>query len=214
MSFNCLNARETPATKRDAYKAAGLWASLCVAGLFLAACSSSAPVRYFTLQGPAAEACTTTAGAAPLVQLLKVSVPEALDRPQLVFRTGDNTLSVNESARWAEPLKSGLSGTLAAALMQALGCAPVVWGSVGTEDATWTVSVDIQRFDARRAQSVVLEAQWSLRARSDGKIVSRRSVVQETVAGDSLEAIVAAETRAVAGLARDIAHALKGRAPG
>jgi len=179
----------------------------CLA-LLLGACASAPPVRYFTLQGPVAEPCARapTAGEAVArsVQLVRVSVPDVVDRPQLVFRTGDNTLSVNEYARWAEPLKSTLSSLLASELTQALGCVPVVLRSTGIEDTAWKLSVDVWRLEARPGQFVVLEAVWSLRG--SGKAFSRRSLVQEAVAGESLEATVAAQSRAVAGLARDIAR--------
>jgi hypothetical protein len=182
----------------------------CLA-LLLGGCASSPPVRYFTLQGPVAEACakapTASEVAARSVQLLHVSVPDVVDRPQLVFRTGDNTLSVNETARWAEPLKSALSSLLASELAQALGCVPVVLRSTGIEDTAWKLSVDVRRLEARPGQSVVLEAVWSLRG--NAKAFSRRSLIQEAVVGESLEAMVAAQSRAVAGLARDIARLIE-----
>lgn len=182
----------------------------CLA-LLLGACASSPPVRYFTLQGPTAEACakapTASETAARSVQLLHVSVPEAVDRPQLVLRTGDNTLSLNEYARWAEPLKSAVSNLLASELTQALGCVPVVLRSAGIADTAWKLSVDVRRLEARPGQSVVLEAVWSLRG--NGQAFSRHSLVQVAVAGEGLEAMVAAQSRAVAGLARDIARVIE-----
>lgn len=184
--------------------------------LFLSACGSSPAVRYFTLQGPVDQRTSSTltadAMAARSVQLVSLSVPEAVDRPQLVLRTGDNTVRVDELARWAEPLKRSLSGVLAAEMMQALGGAPVLLRSGGSEETAWKLSVDVLRFDARQGQDVALEAVWSLRSRSDGKSFSRRSVAQETVAGESLEAIVAAQSRAVASLARDVARLVEEQA--
>ncbi|MDD5296761.1 MAG: PqiC family protein [Rhodocyclaceae bacterium] len=182
------------------------WCSL----LGLGACGGSPAVRYFTLQGPATESCVKVPGndaqGARSVQLVGLTVPDGLDRPQLVFRTGDSTLSVNEHARWAEPLKSALSGALALELSRTLGCAPVVLRPTGIEEMAWKLSVDVQRLDVRPGQDVVLEAVWSLRRRSDGKAFVRRSVVRESLAGEALEAAVAAQSRAVAGLARDIAR--------
>jgi hypothetical protein len=182
----------------------------CLA-LLLGACAGSPPVRYFTLQGPATEACarlpSASEAAARSVQLLHVSVPDGLDRPQLVFRTGDNTLSVSETARWAEPLKSALATLLASELTQALGCVPVVLQSPGIEETAWKLSVEVRRLEARPGQSVVLEAVWSLRGQ--GKHFSRQSLVKEPVLGDTLEAMVAAQSRAVAGLARDIARLIE-----
>jgi len=177
--------------------------------LVLGACGSSPAVRYYTLQVPAneraAEPLAGVAAASRSVQLVSVTVPEVVDRPQLVLRTGDNTLNVNEQARWAEPLKKSLAGALASEMMQVLGGAPVVLRVSGIEDAAWKLSVDIQRLDAQVGKGVVLEAVWSLRDKAGTKTISRHSVIKELVMGDALETIVAAESRAVAKLAGEIA---------
>ncbi len=185
------------------------WLPALGAALLLGACTGSVPVRYFTLQGPLAEACAPMpAAAARSLRLTRLSVPEAVDRPQLVFRTGDNTLSVNEHAHWVEPLKSALAGALAADLSQALGCAPVFLRSTDVEDAAWSLAVEVQRFDAGPGQTVLLEAWWTLRG-PDGKSFNRRSVVRESATADTPEAMVAAQSRAVRGLARDIARQIE-----
>jgi uncharacterized lipoprotein YmbA len=183
--------------------------------LLLAACSSSPPVRYFTLQsGSAAPAGAMSAAmmataAARSVQLTSLSLPEAVDRMQLVLRTGDNTLSVNEHARWAEPLKAAFAQALASGMRAALDGAPVVVRAGGLEDMAWKLSVDVQRFDAQAGKSVVLEAVWTLRGRDAGKALTRASVIQEAANGDTLEAIVAAQSRAVAALAREIGDSVE-----
>ena len=179
--------------------------------VLLGACASSPPVRYFTLQGPMEETCAPvlTTTMARSVQLLRLSVPEAVDRPQLVFRTGDNTLNMNDNALWAEPLNTALSRTLAADLSQALGCAPVLLRSTNMEGTAWSLSVELRRFDAGPGRAVVLEAWWILSGRANGKTLNRRSVVRESAAGETPEAIVAAQSRAVKELARDIARQLE-----
>lgn len=199
------NEKVTPNPLARWRAGAGLLGSV----LLLGACAGSSPVRYFTLQGAPAGACAgVPAAAARSVQLTRVSVPEAVDRPQMVLRTGDNTLSVNEHAQWAEPLKSALAGALAADLSQALGCAPVFLRSTDVEDTAWRLAVEVQRFDAGPGRSVLLEAWWTLRGRGDGQTFNRRSVVQEPAAAATPEAMVAAQSRAVKALAQDIARQL------
>ena len=182
-------------------------------------------MRYFTLQGAATATATATAaeGAAAVapaaalrsVQLVGLSLPEAVDRPQLVSRSGENTLNVHEYARWAEPLKSAFAVVLAAEMRAALGGAPVVVRAAGIEDTAWRLGIDVQRFDAQPGQAVVLEAVWTLRGRADGKsggTISRASVVREALAGGSLEAMVAAQSRATARLAQEIAGVVDAQA--
>ena len=208
--------------QRNRRIAAGIAVSCALA---LGACGSSPPVRYFTLQGAATATATATAaeGAAAVapaaalrsVQLVGLSLPEAVDRPQLVSRSGENTLSVHEYARWAEPLKSAFAVVLAAEMRAALGGAPVVVRAAGIEDTAWRLGIDVQRFDAQPGQAVVLEAVWTLRGRADGKsggTISRASVVREALAGGSLEAMVAAQSRATARLAQEIAGVVDAQA--
>lgn len=202
--------------QRNRRIAAGIAVSCALA---LGACGSSPPVRYFTLQGAAAsaEGAAAVAPAAALrsVQLVGLSLPEAVDRPQLVSRSGENTLNVHEYARWAEPLKSAFAVVLAAEMRAALGGAPVVVRAAGIEDTAWRLGIDVQRFDAQPGQAVVLEAVWTLRGRADGKsggTISRASVVREALAGGSLEAMVAAQSRATARLAQEIAGVVDAQA--
>lgn len=220
------NARDTSQhhpqrnPQRNRRIAAGIAVSCALA---LGACGSSPPVRYFTLQGAATATATAAEGAAAVapaaalrsVQLVGLSLPEAVDRPQLVSRSGENTLNVHEYARWAEPLKSAFAVVLAAEMRAALGGAPVVVRAAGIEDTAWRLGIDVQRFDAQPGQAVVLEAVWTLRGRADGKsggTISRASVVREALAGGSLEAMVAAQSRATARLAQEIAGVVDAQA--
>lgn len=192
--------------------ATGLVLSLA---LLLSGCGGSPAVRYVTLQGPAASACIPAPGAAARsVQLLQLTLPEGVDRPQLVSRIGDNSLKVDEQARWAEPLRSALAGILASELSQALVCAPVVLRPVGIEDSAWKLAVEIQRLEARPGRSVLLEAVWSLRSRVGGKTLSARAVLEEPLPGETPEAMAAAQSRAAVRLARDIARAIETQAAG
>ena len=192
-------------------------ATLLAGSLFLGACGSSPAVRYYTLQGPAlektAEVPVTNAVDARSVQLVSLTVPQSVDRPQLVLRSGDNTLNVREQDRWAEPLKHNLALVLAATMMQDLSGAPVVVRATGLEESAWKLGVDIQRFEAQAGQAVTLEAVWTLKHQGEAKPLSRVSKVREVVNGDGLEAVVAAQSRAVAQLAREIARSVNAASP-
>jgi len=187
-------------------------ATLLAGSLLLGACGSSPAVRYYTLQGPAlektAEVPVTNAVDARSVQLVSLTVPQSVDRPQLVLRSGDNTLNVREQDRWAEPLKHNLALVLAATMMQDLDGAPVVVRATGLEETAWKLGIDIQRFEAQPGQAVTLEAVWTLKHQGESKPLSRVSKVRETMHSDSMEAVVAAQSRAVTQLAREIARSI------
>ena len=129
-----------------------------------------------------------------------------MDRPQLVLRTGENSLSVNEHARWAEPLRNAFALVLAAEMRAALGGAPVLVRAAGADNAAWKLSVDVQRFEAQPGRGAILEAVWSLRGNAGAKALTQSSSITEAANADTLEALVAAQSRAVATLAREIAR--------
>ena len=71
----------------------------------LVGCSSSPPVVFYTLtEIPSTTASSKTVAYEILVG--PVTLPETLDRPQLVTRVTDTRVSVLEQQRWAAPLKS------------------------------------------------------------------------------------------------------------
>ncbi|MCV6905427.1 MAG: PqiC family protein, partial [Achromobacter xylosoxidans] len=62
--------------------------------LLLAACASSPPVHYYTLQGPAPQAPAVPRAAAPfLLEVQGVNVASQADQPQLMVRTGDGSVA-------------------------------------------------------------------------------------------------------------------------
>src|SRR4029434_7986687 len=89
----------------------------CVLVLFVTGCTST-PVRYYTLSA-------ATESAAPSSDLSvvvgPVSVPDEVDRPQLVVRTGPNQMQVDEFNLWAAPLQSNISRVVAQNLATLLG---------------------------------------------------------------------------------------------
>src|SRR6185369_10877151 len=184
-----------------------LTSALCLAVALLAGCSSSPRVTFYTLN----VAATNEAPAPPLnsVAIGPITLPDLLDRPQLVVRTAANQVDILETHRWAESLKSGIPRTIAADLAILLKPARVSsYPQNAGVDAGYRVLLDIQRFEMTAGAGVGLEALWSVRTR-DG-VVSRsgRTVVSEPVGAAGYDALVAAQSRALAALSRDLARAL------
>jgi len=173
----------------------------------LAACGSSPAPRLYTLDASA----PGTSGAATglSVYVGPVAVPDAVDRPQLVVRTGANEVVVLDGHRWAEPLKVAIGRVLASKLSRDLGT-PRVGAFPGTAlaDAAFRVQVDVQRFESAPESAVVLEAVWSVRRAAGGATASGRTVATESAAGN-YEAIPLAHARALEALSRDIAAAIR-----
>ena len=188
----------------------------CLA-LSLTACALSLPpTRYYTLTAgditgvlPAAQAV-----ARYRVAVGPVSVPDVLDRPQLVLRAGPNRYVINDEARWAEPLKTEIPRVLAATLARQL---PDAWVAANTQhmgrNADFHVLVDLRRLESTPGQSVLVEAAWSITGPDVDERRQARELIVEPVAGDGIDALVAAQGRALETLGVKIAAGFAGLVP-
>jgi len=171
-------------------------------------CGTSPPPRFFTLASePPASAA---AAIAPVLTIAvgPVTVPELVDRPQFVLRSAPNAVEIAELARWAAPLKSEIPRVIADHLARLIDGART-WSSAQRASSglpDYRVLVDIQRFEMTPGEGAMLQALWTVRAR-DGAPVSGRSVVTEP-AGAGYDDLVAAHSRALASVSRDIATAI------
>jgi uncharacterized lipoprotein YmbA len=186
----------------------GAFILLLPAAALLAACATSPSSHFYTLSAEA-PAASAPAAASYTVAIGTVSVPEAVDRPQLVVRTGANGVAIDEFERWASPVKSEITRVLALDLTQSLGGA-IVYAHpyIGAVQPDYSVGVDVQRFDATLGDAVVVEALWTVRP-AKGEPKHGRTTVREPAQGKDYAALVAAYSRAVARLSADIAGAIR-----
>ncbi len=176
----------------------------------LAGCGSPPKERFYTLSAAGVAASATAAGSGAPVVVGPVTLPEVVDRPQLVVRIGANEVAILEQHRWAEPLKSEIPRLIARTLSQLLGAARVfAYPESVSQEAGLRVTVDILRFDAALGIDASVEALWSVRRLPGGKPITGRSVVREPIAVEGYDAVVAAYGRALATLSRDLARAIR-----
>jgi uncharacterized lipoprotein YmbA len=139
-----------------------------------------------------------------------VTVPDMVDRPQIVTRNPDNTIEMNEFARWAAPLKSDIGRVIAADLAQRLGTAHVSTVDLGAaRPPVWRVRVNIMRFDSVPGDSVTIEAQWAVRPPGHAATALGHTLAHEPVASHEYGALVDAHDRALATISADIAAAIR-----
>jgi uncharacterized lipoprotein YmbA len=178
-----------------------------LAGL-LGGCSATPPSSFYTL-GPGA-ALERTGAAIPINIIVgPVTVPELVDRPQIVTRVGVNEVRLNEFARWAEPLKSDIARTVAADLSQLLGTDVNVFDSGEYAAPTWRVRVDVMRIESEPAVAVAVDALWVIQPSRNEPPIGGRSIVREVVTEPGYAPLVAAHDRALATVSRDIAAAIR-----
>jgi len=177
-----------------------------IALCFLAGCATSPASKFYTLS--AVQVVEQSSNAAPVaIAIDPVTVPELVDRSQIVTKLDTNRVSIDEFARWAEPLKSQIPRVLAADLARFIPGAIVSTYPQRVDDNAYRVSVDVQSFDASTNGAVTVAVIWSVRAPNRRERVSGRSVVHETADGPGYDALVKAHSRALASVASDIAVA-------
>ena len=176
--------------------------------LMLAACASSPSTEHdFTLS---VEAPAQPVRAMPDVSIAvgAARVPEMYDRPQLVVRASDNRVRLLEQERWAEPLKSAIPRVVAADLGRLLGTArTTAYPAAESRDTGYRVTLDVQRFDATPGQGADVDVAWHVHRLAGGAIRDGRTTAHEAASGE-YEALVAAQSRALATVSRDIAQAI------
>ncbi len=182
----------------------------CVMALVASAGCGSSPTRFYALS-PLPQGGGPTGGVArsgPALGIGPVSVPERLNRPEIVTWVGDNTLRLAEFDVWAAPLQDSITRVLAENLSVLLPTDRATifpWASDTPID--YEVRVEVSRLDGALGGECSLIARWSILRRADKQMKAGRSSHTEP-AGDAYATFVAAQSRLVASLSRDIAAAL------
>ena len=181
-----------------------------LAALFAAGCGVSPRVVFYTLAPAERVESGVTGKGAPSVVVGPVTLPETVDRPQLVVRSSANRVEILESHRWAEPLKSEIPLLVARDLGRLLGSDRVSsYRQYAGEEAQYRVLLDITRFESGPGDTVGVEAVWTLRRAAGGVAKTGRTRVSEKVEGAGYDALVAAYGRALVTVSRDIAGAIQ-----
>lgn len=182
---------------------------LCtVMTLVVCACAISSPVQYFSLD----DGRPTVAGSPDglSVAVTRINLPDLVDRPQLVMRTADHSLQINDQYEWAEPLRRQIPNVVARDLGEALNSGRVIALPIDGQDfdADFKVMLDIQRLEVISGQGVDLDVVWRVTSRDGGTFVGRSQVrkpLEATSESSGYPAAVAAQSRALRNVAIDIA---------
>lgn len=183
--------------------------TIVLLALLTAACGRSPRVTFYTLSSDAKVEATTAKGGGPAVSVGPVSLPEVVDRPQLVVRVAANRVEILESHRWAEPLKSEIPRVLARDLGRLLGSYRVSsYREYAAAEPEYGVLLDITRFESTPGEGVTVEALWSLRHGARGASKTGHLLVHEKVQGGGYDPLVAAYDRALELVSAELAKAI------
>ena len=194
-------------------RATGLAALPLLIGM-LSGCAGSPPVYLYTLSAEATAGAADPAivGKELRIAVGPISLPEVVDRPQLVVRSGPNQVTLIDQHRWAGSLKAEIPRVIAGNLSRLLATGQVwAYPQNATGPFDYRVLVDIQRFESTPGQIAAIDALWTIQHPSKEGVVSKtgRSTVQQPIAGKGYDSLVAAHSGALAAISRDIAEAIR-----
>jgi hypothetical protein len=136
-----------------------------------------------------------------------------LNRPQIVTWINESMLHLAEFDRWAAPLQDSITRVLAENLSVLLPTDRVAlfpWMSDTPIDHE--VRVEVSRFEGSLGKDCLLVARWSIFRRGDKRTTPGKSNHTEP-AGESYVTLVAAQSRLLGALSRDIVAAIKAAGP-
>jgi uncharacterized lipoprotein YmbA len=140
----------------------------------------------------------------------RILLPEFLNRPQIVTRPSANKVHMAEFSQWAEPLEKGIPRVVSENLARLTGSDQVsVYPWPTQMEIDLMVEIAVIRFEGDADGEVSLVARWRL-VRTDGSEVHplQGSSYADSAGDRSIEALVAAMSRTLASLSRDIASAI------
>jgi len=139
-----------------------------------------------------------------------IKVADYLDQSKLVTRTGDNRLLKAEFDLWAGALKDNLTNVLAENIGLLLPTERIfIYPWRLSEPVDYQVILDVVRFDGDLEKEAWLVARWSIVGGKDKELLEvDRSSIREPVTGSGYEALVTAQSRALARLSREIVEAI------
>lgn len=178
----------------------------------LAGCFGTSPrAVYYTLRPIDTPAATPPADASkPLaVGIGPIKFPDELNRPAIVTRSGRNRLEVNEFHRWGGSLEKNVTRVMEENLALLLKTDRIMsrpWERYFQPDVR--IALDIRQFDGRLGKYASLNVTWMIIGpEGDAPLLVRRTIIQEAVTGEGYDGLVDAQSRALAGLCREIAEA-------
>ncbi len=178
--------------------------------LLLAACGSLPQESYYTLSAPQSPPAADSASPLSL-QVGPVTVPDAVDRTNMVLRVSPNQVEISDTWRWAEPLKTAIPRVLAETLSRELRTPRVFASRAGPSGPVdYRIAVEVQRFESSLDTGAMIVAVWSVvPAAKDGVTRSGRTVAEEPLPTRDPQGLAVAHSRALDRIGRDIAAAIR-----
>jgi uncharacterized lipoprotein YmbA len=181
--------------------------------LLVLGCTSSPATRFYTLSslqegGRGPKESPSDQGLVIVVG--PIQFPAYLDRTEIVTRASNNKITLSEFDLWVGSLAEDFNRALAENLSVLLSTESViVYPRLRPGLAKYQITMDVIRFDGSLGGDVSLIVRWAILEGKERKVTSlRKSTITEPSGGKDYEAMVAANSRALEKLSREIADAI------
>lgn len=175
----------------------------CLLGslLFLTACAST-PMRYHALsEGDVPHGLTSSGDVKILVEIAPISLPDRVNRPEIVASEADGRVRVLEFDRWVGDLSNEIELVLDRVLWKRLGAANVYQAPMNEATAGqrnyYRLNVSLSRFDVVLGEGATVDGTWTLRRlRGERRAMCRFTTIQP-LAGESAGEIASSLRQAI-----------------
>lgn len=138
-----------------------------------------------------------------------LTIPEYLNRPQIVTRSGRYEIDIAEFDRWAESLEDAIPGVIAENLSSLLSTDRVYTYPWPIKAPAYDLKIEIIRFDGTLPGSVELTARWTLsKGGMETRIHRKKFIDKKPIAGQGYSGMVSAMSLVLYDMSREIADSI------
>lgn len=173
-------------------------------------CGTTPPTRLYVIEATT-RVEKSGAHAGPFIAIGPIELPEQLNRKEIVTYPEPFRANASSLDRWAEPLDRSIGAALQENLSNLLPSDHVTaypWRN--NDEIDYVIQVRINAFGMGPGDNIALNATWLVKNNASGVlVVASKTVYSEQRLGDKMVDTVAAMSRAIERLSRDIANVLR-----
>lgn len=177
---------------------------------FLSGCINTPLPDYYVLTPEKGSTRVAVALSDLSLGLGPITIPETINRPNIVTPLDSNQLEVAEYHRWSEPLIENISRVVITNIADRLGVNKLYAYPWLGNQIDYQVRIDVLQMIGTPTDEVYLQVRWQLLTGEKPRqlLDTRISEYRVPVAGEGYSAMVAAYSQAVSLLSDEIAQAL------
>ncbi|HWV45034.1 MAG TPA: PqiC family protein [Nitrospira sp.] len=193
---------------------------LFILGMVMSAagCAHATQERFYTLSDSMPDGTADAPIGNNFVEILPVSLPELLDRPQVVLYDEAGRVHILEEDRWAATLKSEIRRSIGEKVRHRLGMidvyhTPAPHGE-SVKGKTYRITVSVESFKVAPGHGTMMQAVWAVRSIDGNADFVCRSAYQMELGERSLSHAILAYRKAIDALGTRIAQSIRNAAQG